>query len=275
MLVVESSDGEQGASSAIDVQDQYLSLESEEKQEELQMEVQQKRKLPALKRKRKDLSPDSEDDRAPSSSKITKNGPIGIDFSDDEQTLGELVPQKKAEEGASTAPDSDDFPMDQGAFFALSLVIALFLISCDLYLPGEVIARSETPSPTIPPAPPPTVEDDQAESAHPSDSEASFFLQRATSGSSSTADDKGKGKGTERDLEPSSNSQAVASSSRPLAARLNGKPGTSSPLALFKAAAKSKAANPLGKPPLNFRPVSRPAPKPVVEEDDGGDTLFM
>lgn len=269
MLVVESSDGEQGASSAIDVQDQYLSLESEEKQEELQMEVQRKRKLPALKRKRKDLSPDSEDDRAPSFFKITKNGPIVIDFSDDEQTLGELVPQKTAEEGASTAPDY------QGAYFALSLVIALFLISCDLSLPGEVIARSDNPSPTIPPAPLPTVEDDQAESAHPSDSEASFFLQQATSGSSSTADDKGKGKGTERDLEPSSNSQAVAASSRPLAARLNCKPGTSSPLALFKAAAKSKAANPPSKPPLNFRPVLRPAPKPVVEEDDGEDTLFM
>lgn len=122
MLVVESSDGEQGASSAIDVQDQYLGLESEVKQQELQMEVQQKRKLPAPKRKRKDLSPDSEDDRAPISSRITKNGLIVIDFSDDEQTLGELVPEKKAEEGPSTAPDSDDCAMDQGAYLALSLV---------------------------------------------------------------------------------------------------------------------------------------------------------
>lgn len=153
--------------------------------------------------------------------------------------------------------------------------IALLLISCDLFSTGEVIARSETPSPTIPPAALPTVEDDQAESAHPSDSEASFLLQRATSGPSSKADDKGKGKATERDLEPSSTSQGVASSSRPPAARLNGKPATSSPLALFKAAAKSKAANPHRKPPLIFRPVSRLAPKPVVEEEDDGDTLFM
>lgn len=92
MLVVESSDGEQDASSANDVQDQFVGLESEEEQEELQMEVQQKRKLPAPKRKRKDLSPDSEDDCAPSSSKFTINGPIVNDFSDNEQPLGELVP---------------------------------------------------------------------------------------------------------------------------------------------------------------------------------------